>query len=498
MAKAADKAKAAGKTKAGNKSGAAKAAATKAPIKAALSKTPPATEAVLAALDADVEGALARLFDWVRIPSISTDKAYAKDCKAAADWLVKDLKALGFKASARPTPGHPVVIGHRPKKGAPHVLFYGHYDVQPVDPLELWEMPPFEPCIKELKGGRKVIHGRGAVDDKGQVMTFIEACRAWIKATGDLPVGVTVMVEGEEESGSINLPPFVKANAKELAADIALVCDTSMWDAKTPAITSSLRGLVYEEVKIIAADRDLHSGLFGGAAQNPIHVLSSILADLHDKTGKVTIPGFYDGVPKTSKAQLAQWEALKLTEKQFLGQVGLKATRGQTGHMLIEHIQSRPTCDVNGIWGGYTGQGTKTVIAAEASAKVSFRLVGDQDPAKISKAFQAFVKARLPKDCKAEFIHYKGSRAIAVPTDSPALQAARAALTAEWKREAVTIGSGGSIPVVGDFKRTLGLDTLLIGFGLDDDRVHSPNEKYELTSFTKGARSWALVLAALA
>jgi acetylornithine deacetylase/succinyl-diaminopimelate desuccinylase-like protein len=456
-----------------------------------------ALQPVLARLDADREGALARLMEWLRIPSISTDSAYKADSARAADWLVRDLAELGFKASARPTPGHPIVLGHRPRKGAPHVLFYGHYDVQPVDPLSLWHAPPFEPRIAEIEPGRHVITGRGACDDKGQVMTFIEACRAWLAETGDLPVGVTILVEGEEESGSLNLPAFIEANRQELAADVALVCDTGMWDRHTPAITAALRGLVYMEVKITAADRDLHSGLFGGAAANPIRVLTKVLAGLHDDNGKVTLPGFYDGVHELPAQIKAAWAGLGLTPEDFLGQVGLRVPAGERDRLLIEMIQSRPTCDVNGIWGGYQGEGTKTVIASEACAKVSFRLVGDQDPEAIIEAFEAYVRARIPADCRADFIRYKGSRAISLDWDMPALAKAEKALTEEWGRPAAIIGSGGSIPVVGDFKRTLGIDTLLVGFGLDDDRVHSPNEKYDLSSFQKGARSWARILAAL-
>lgn len=453
--------------------------------------------AILARLDADLDASLARLSSWLEIPSISTDSAYVADSRRAAEWLRADLEALGFQAALRETPGHPIVLAHRPKPGAPHVLFYGHYDVQPVDPLNLWESEPFKPVVKEIEPGRKAILGRGACDDKGQVMTFVEALRATLAETGDLPVGITVLVEGEEESGSVNLPAFIRDNAAELKADLALVCDTGMWDRDTPAITSTLRGMVYQEVTLTAADRDLHSGLFGGAAQNPIHVLSAIIAALRDGDGRITIPGFYDGVHEPSAEQLADWKALGLTEEEFLGGVGLKASIGEKGRLLIEQIQSRPTCDVNGIWGGYTGEGSKTVIAAKASAKISFRLVGDQDPEKIASAFRQFVRDRLPADVTAEFIGHAGSPALAVPVDSPALLKAREALAEEWGRKAVTIGSGGSIPVGGDFKRTLGLDTLFVGFGLEDDRVHSPNEKYDLSSFHKGQRSWARILQAL-
>lgn len=453
--------------------------------------------AILSRLDADLDASLARLSSWLEIPSIGTDPAYNAETRRAAEWLRADLESLGFKASLRETPGHPIVVAHRPKPGAPHVLFYGHYDVQPVDPLNLWETDPFKPTVKEIEPGRKVITGRGACDDKGQVMTFVEALRATFAETGDLPLGITILVEGEEESGSANLPAFVKANAEELKADFALICDTGMWDRQTPAITASLRGMVYQELTITCADRDLHSGLFGGAAANPIHILSSIVAALHDETGRVTVPGFYEGVSEPTAGQKADWKALNLTEAEFLGQIGLKQSIGEKGRMLIEQIQSRPTCDVNGVWGGYIGEGTKTVIASKASAKVSFRLVGEQDPQKIAAAFQAFVRERLPADATVEFIAHGGSPAIAVPVDSPALLKAQAALTEEWGRKAVTIGSGGSIPVAGDFKRSLGMDTLLVGFGLDDDRVHSPNEKYDLSSFHKGQRSWARILQAL-
>lgn len=452
--------------------------------------------AILARLDADLEGSLQRLSSWLEIPSISTDSAYAAESRRAAQWLADDLASLGFEASLRETGGHPVVLAHRPKPGAPHLLFYGHYDVQPVDPLNLWDSDPFKPVVKEIEPGRKAILARGACDDKGQVMTFIEALRATLAETGDLPVGLTILVEGEEESGSVNLPAFIRDNAAELKADLALVCDTGMWDRQTPAITSTLRGMVYQEVTLTAADRDLHSGLFGGAACNPIHVLARIVSELHGPDGRIAVANFYDGVHEPTAEQLADWKALDLTAEEFLGGVGLKESIGEKGRMLIEQIQSRPTCDINGIWGGYTGEGSKTVIPSKASAKVSFRLVGDQDPVRIAADFKQFVRDRLPADVTADFIDHSGSPALAVPMDSPALLKARDALSEEWGRKAVTIGSGGSIPVGGDFKRTLGLDTLFVGFGLEDDRVHSPNEKYDLSSFHKGQRSWARILQA--
>jgi acetylornithine deacetylase/succinyl-diaminopimelate desuccinylase-like protein len=458
-----------------------------------------ALDAVLDRIDRDLDQSLDRLFALLRIPSISTDPAYAAHCRAAADHVAVDLNTLGFATEVRPTGGHPVVVGKSSNgHGGPEVLFYGHYDVQPVDPLELWETPPFEPRIATLPDGRKIIVARGACDDKGQVMTFVEALRAFKTVTGSLPVNVTMLIEGEEECGSKHLFDFIERHAEEFKADLALVCDTGMWNAETPSVTTSLRGLVYEEVKLTCADRDLHSGLFGGAAQNPIRVLSRILAAMHDEKGRVAIPGFYDDVPELPADIKTDLANLRLTAEAFLGQVGLKIPAGESDRMVLEQITTRPTAEINGIWGGYTGEGAKTVIPAEATAKVSFRLVGAQQPDKISEAFRAFVRARLPADCKAEFKNFTGAGAIQLPFDNPALAKTRAALAQEWGKKAVTVGAGGSIPIVGDFKRVLGMDTIMVGFALDDDRVHSPNEKYDLTSFHKGARSWARILAALA
>ena len=289
------------------------------------------------------------------------------------------------------------------------MLFYGHYDVQPVDPLNLWHRPPFEPVVTDHADGRKIIVARGAEDDKGQLMTFVEACRAWKSVTGSLPVDITIIIEGEEEIGSKNFVPFLEANKAELKADFALVCDTGMWDPNTPAITTSLRGLVYDEVKIKAANRDLHSGVFGGGAQNPIRVLTRILGGLHDDNGRITIPGFYDGVKDLPPDILAQWKKLNLTPETFLKPIGLSIPAGEKDRLLIEQVSSRPTCDINGIIGGYTGEGSKTVIPAEASAKVSFRLVEGQNPDKIRKAFRDYVTARLPADCKAEFTDHSNA-----------------------------------------------------------------------------------------
>jgi acetylornithine deacetylase/succinyl-diaminopimelate desuccinylase-like protein len=336
---------------------------------------------VLDRLDKNLNQSLERLFGLLGIKSISTDPAYADDCRKAAEWLVAELKLIGFDASVRDTPGHPMVVAHHDGPAdAPHVLFYGHYDVQPVDPIELWENDPFAPGITEVEPGRKVITGRGSADDKGQLMTFVEACRAWKQVHGNLPCRVTILFEGEEESGSPSLKPFLDANKAELKTDFALVCDTSMWDRETPSICVSLRGMVGEEVVVKAANRDLHSGLYGGPAANPIRILARILADIHDKDGSVTIPGFYDGVEETPAQVLASWETLGETAESFLGPVGLSIPAGEKGRSVLELTWARPTAEFNGIIGGYTGKGFKTVIAAVASDKVSFRLVHKHDP----------------------------------------------------------------------------------------------------------------------
>jgi acetylornithine deacetylase/succinyl-diaminopimelate desuccinylase-like protein len=457
-----------------------------------------ALDRVLATIDRNLDQSLARLFSLMRIESVSTDPASAKNCRVAADWLARELKNLGLEASVRDTKGHPMVVAHgRSAARDPHVLFYGHYDVQPADPVELWQTPAFEPQLKKSPSGKDWIVGRGAADDKGQLMTFVEAVRAFIETEGNLPLGVSILLEGEEETGSPSLGPFLEANKRELKADVALVCDTDMWNDTTPAITTMLRGLLLEEVVVRGADRDLHSGLFGGPAINPIHALAGVVGALHDAQGRVTVPGFYDGAGKLDPEIKAQWQALDFDQAKFLGEIGLKRPAGEQGRHVLEQLWSRPTCDVNGIVGGYTGTGSKTVIPARASAKFSFRLVGKQDPIAIRDAFRDFVKKRLPLDCDAEFISHGASPALQLPLESPYLKKARTALADEWGKPAVLKGSGGSIPIVGSFKRDLGMDTLLIGFSLDDDRIHSPNEKYDLASFHKGMRTWARILDAL-
>ncbi|WP_421758826.1 M20/M25/M40 family metallo-hydrolase [Devosia sp.] len=456
-------------------------------------------DAVLAHVDAHLDQSVERLKALVAIKSISTDPAFAGEVKRAAEWLAADIGALGFDASVRPTPGHPMVVGKDHAAAGPHVLFYAHYDVQPVDPLNLWTTDPFTATLVKTADGDTQIVGRGTSDDKGQLLTFVEACRAYKAVTGALPLKVTLFFEGEEESGGKSMAGFLTANQAELgAADIALVCDTDLWNATTPAIVTMLRGIVAEELEITCASHDLHSGMYGNAARNPIQVLSEIIASLRNPDGSVAIDGFYDDVAELPADIAALWQRLPYDEAAFMAGAGLTTPAGEQGRSVLEQTRSRPTCEINGITGGYTGDGFKTVIPAKASAKISFRLVSGMDPKKISDAFRAHVLARLPADAKANFKPHGGSAAVTVPADGAFLRKAATALGEEWGNEAALIGSGGSIPVAGDFKHLLGLDTLLIGFARDDDRIHSPNEKYNLSSFHKGIRSWVRILAALA
>ncbi len=451
---------------------------------------------VLSTLDAELPQALTRLQDFLRIPSISTDPAHQGDVRAAAEWLAAELAALGFEVSVRDTPGHPMVVAHSQPGARRPLLFYGHYDVQPVDPLELWDRPPFEPEIQDTPEGR-VIRGRGAADDKGQLMTFVEAFRAWKAVHGALPSDLVLLFEGEEESGSPSLQPFLRQNADELRAGIAMICDTGLYSDGRPAITTQLRGLLGEEITIRAADRDLHSGSFGGLAANPIQVLVDALSTVKDADGHITLPGFYEGVPELTDELRADWAALGFDAGDFLSRVGLGQPVGEKGRTGLEMVWNRPTFEINGITGGYTGDGFKTVLPAEARAKVSFRLTGTQDPQAIREAFRAHIRAAVPADCRVEFHGHGASPASRMDISDPAFAAAKQALSEEWGREAAYIGAGGSIPIAGDFKQILGMDSMLIGFGRDDDRIHSPNEKYDLESFVKGARSWVRILAAL-
>lgn len=454
------------------------------------------TQDMLSQLDKGLDAALNRLLEFLRIPSISTDPAHKGDVRQAAEWLVAQLRDLGFDVTLHDTPGHPMIVAKSPAGDARPVLFYGHYDVQPVDPLELWDSPPFQPAIEETPDG-PVIRGRGASDDKGQLMTFVEAFRAWKTLHGALPTDLTLLFEGEEESGSPSLRPFLQAHADDLRADLAMICDTARYADGRPAITTQLRGLVGQEVVIHAADRDLHSGSFGGLAANPIMILAQALSALKDDTGRVTLPGFYDGVADLSPELARDWQALNFDATDYLSRVGLSQPIGEQGRTPLEMVWNQPTAEINGIAGGYAGAGFKTVLPATARAKVSFRLTGTQDPQAVRQAFQDHVRRFVPADCRVEFHDHGAGPASVMDISDPAFGQAKDALTQEWGQEAAYIGGGGSIPIAGDFKELLGMDSMLVGFARDDDRIHSPNEKYDVESFAKGARSWVRILAAL-
>jgi acetylornithine deacetylase/succinyl-diaminopimelate desuccinylase-like protein len=456
-------------------------------------------EQILKHIDDQLEISVARLFGLLRIPSISAQPAHAADCRRAAEWARDTLGEMGFVARLSETSGLPGVIAQNHDAGpqAPHVLFYGHYDVQPADPLALWNSDPFDPQLVAGPRGKRIV-GRGAVDDKGQVVSFFEACRAHLAVNGKLPVRLTVLLEGEEECGSPSLPELLTNERETLAADFVLVADTNMWNFETPAITTSLRGLAAIEVTVKGPSRDLHSGLFGGIALNPINELTRVLGGLRNAQGHIEIPGFYDGVALVPAALLASWAELGFDPEAFLGDVGLKYPAGELGQPALAQLWARPTAEINGIFGGYQGDGTKTVIPAEATAKLTFRLVPGQAPDKILENFERFITDRLHPDAKAQFRRFGVSPGFAISLDAPFMRAAQAALSAEFGKPAALIGGGGSIPVVEAFKTHLGLDTLLAGFGLDDDAIHSPNEKFELACFHRGARAHARLLAAFA
>ncbi len=453
---------------------------------------------VLARLDANRNAAIGRWQELLRIPSVGTDPAHHADTRRAAEWVAAQLRQIGFEASLRETPGQPMVVGHHPGPGGDrrrHVLYYGHYDVQPAEPLELWQSPPFEPTLVDGERGQRMV-ARGAVDDKGQVMTWLEALRAWHEVHGMLPVRVSVFLEGEEESGSPSLEGFLQAHVDELRADVCVVSDTGMWDIDTPAISTMLRGLLYLELKLRGPARDLHSGIYGGAVPNPLNLLCRVLGQLHDPAGRVQVPGFYDQVLELEETR--EWAALPFDEADFLHSAGVETAVGEAGRTTLERVWSRPTCDINGIWGGYAGPGAKTVIPAEASAKLSFRLVPEQDPKRVLAAFRQFLDARMPAGCRYEIAVHGLSPAIRLAADSPYVRAGAKALQAVFDRQPFLIGMGGSIPAVEAIRRLLGTESLLIGFGLKDDLVHSPNEKFELRCFEGGMRTHARLLAELA
>lgn len=455
-------------------------------------------EKLLQTVDTALPAALDRLFAFLRIPSISAQPAHAGDCRRAAEWARDILAEMGFNARLSETSGHPGVIAQNFSAGpnAPHVLFYGHYDVQPADPLELWHADPFEPHLVDGPRGKRIV-ARGAVDDKGQVVSFMEACRAHLDVYGKLPVRLTILLEGEEENGSPSLVELLTNERNNLKADFVLVADTNMWNFETPAITTSLRGLAAIEVRLHGPSRDLHSGLFGGVALNPLFALVQILGQMKDADGHILLPGFYDNVRPVPTEQLHAWSGLGFDVKEFLADCELHHPAGETDQIALAQLWARPTAELNGLYGGYQGEGSKTIIPSHATAKLTFRLVAGQDPVKILDRFEDFVTERLPPDAKVEFMRGGAAPGYSLPADAVFLKAAQQALASEFGKPAALIGCGASIPVVEAFKTHLGIDTLLVGFGLDDDCIHSPNEKFELACFHRGTRAHARLLAAL-
>lgn len=454
---------------------------------------------VLQHIDAEFDSAIERLRTFLQIPSISTNPEYKSEVRRCAMHITDDLKSIGLDAILHDTIGHPMVVATDDSAGpdAPRVLYYGHYDVQPIEPLDEWMSPPFDATIVDGSNGKRVV-ARGAADDKGQLMTFVEAIRAWKEVHGSLPVRVVILLEGEEESGSESLVPFLNEHRDELLADTCIVCDTSMWDRDTPAITSRLRGIVYIEAILRGPSHDLHSGSYGGALVNPANALTEILGQLHDADGKVQIEGFYDDVEVVSQEQIEQWNSLGDADASLLEGSGAKTTYGEKGYSTLERLWSRPTCDINGLRAGYIGEGAKTVIGATAMAKLSCRLVAHQKPEAIKEALFTFLEDRTPEGCTWELKSFGSSPAIAVPTDSPWLAAASDAMSRIFPNPTVLLGTGGSIPVVGEFQEILGVDAVMVGFSLEDDLIHAPNEKFEISCFHRGIMSQAAILEAYA
>jgi len=438
----------------------------------------------------DANGARLRndLFEFLRIPSVSARTEHNADTRRAAEWLAGRLRAIGLQTAVHPTPGQSVVVGEwrGAPAGAPTILIYGHYDVQPAEPLELWETPAFEPAVRD---GR--IYARGAVDDKGQLYLHVAALEAHLATRGKLPCNVIVLAEGEEEVGSVNLAQMIEAHAKELACDYVVISDSAMFAPGVPSILSSLRGLAYFQIDVQGPAGDLHSGSYGGAVANPAMALARILATMHDANGHVAIGGFYDRVRDWGDAARREIAALPFDEKNFLAETGSPALSGETGYTTLERLWSRPTCEVNGLLSGYTGEGAKTVLPAKAMAKVSCRLVPDQDPDEIERLIKAHVARVAPKGVSVTVTALHGGRPWRAELSGPLFQAAKRALAAAFGREPVITGEGGSIPVVGDFARILGAPVLLIGFGLPGENAHAPNEWMSVENFEKGMKAVA-------
>src|SRR5690606_23341044 len=445
----------------------------------------PSTEFVSQHIDRFVE----ELCEFLRIPSISTDPEYLHDVQSAAEWIAEHFESIGADdVAVHKTKGHPIVTAQFRARGAnadaPTILVYGHYDVQPPDPLELWTSPPFEPEVRE---GR--LYARGACDDKGQLFIHVKAAESYLAASDGLPVNLTFILEGEEESGSENLRPFLEAHTDLLEADFALISDTSMFDENTPTVTYGLRGLAYLQVEIQGPARDLHSGVYGGAVENPVSVMARLIAGLHDERGRVRVPGFYDRVLDLTEEERRAFAELPFDAESWLRSIGVSASRTEQGYTVLEATWARPAIDANGIWGGYQGKGAKTILPAKAGAKVSARLVPDQRPAEAAAQIRAYFEDNAPETVTVSVRELHGGRPFIIDRSSPPIKAAARALAAVFGREPAFVREGGTIPVVADVKEVLGIDTVLLGFGLNSDAIHSRDEHFGLDRFRKGVET---------
>ncbi|MXW03963.1 MAG: dipeptidase [Gemmatimonadetes bacterium] len=445
-------------------------------------------DSVISYLEGQRTQALEGLKDFLRIPSVSTHPHHREDLRRCARFLAGELERIGMhNVAVNPTPGHPIVTADwLGAPGKPTVLLYGHYDVQPAEPFELWESDPFDPVIRGDN-----LYARGSTDDKGQVWLHVKALEAHLRENGRLPVNVRLLIEGEEEVSSENLEAYLESHREALAADVVVISDTSMFDYEQPSIGYALRGMAYMEVRLEGPNKDLHSGVYGGAVPNPLNVLSEILARMVDGDGRITVPGFYDDVLALDDEERASLAALPFDEEGFAGRLGLPESTGEKGYSTLERLWARPTLDVNGMLGGFTGEGSKTVIPSKAMAKVSMRLVPNQDPEKIARSFDDYVRSLAPPSVKVEVIHHGTGKPVLTARDHPAVTAAHEAITRGFGKEPVYIREGGSIPVVAMFEEILGLPTVLMAFGLPDCDAHAPNEKFHLPNFYRGIDSAA-------
>ena len=449
---------------------------------------------VIDLLNASREQAVEQLKALLRIPTVSADSRFKDDVRRGADFVRNALAAAGLKAELCPTPGNPVVYGEwLNAPGAPTVLIYGHYDVQPPDPLDKWTTPAFEPTVRN-----GAIYARGATDDKGQVWTHVLSVAAWLKATGSLPVNVKFVIEGEEEVGSRNLDDFLATNREKLQCDVAVISDTSQYGPGMPAITYGLRGILACEVTVVGPNRDLHSGVFGGSVWNPVNALCRLISKLHDDQGRIQVPGFYDDVMPLTTAEREQFQTLPFDEQKYKAKLGVEAVFGEAGFTTLERRWARPTCDVNGIFGGYSGEGPKTIVPSSATAKITCRLVPNQVPDQQTAALEAFFRANCPAGVTLHFTAQHGGWPTVAELDSPFMAAARRAIAQAFGTAPVMIREGGSIPVVATFKQILGADTLLLGWGQDTDNLHSPDEHFSLEDFHRGTLASACLWQELA